>query len=42
MRERRILISASGPLKLRQPLPFSRANGERFITELDGALGDLG
>lgn len=46
LRERRILISASGrdnaALKLRPPLPFSRADAERFITELDGALRDLG
>jgi 4-aminobutyrate aminotransferase-like enzyme len=45
MRERRILISASGcdnaSLKLRPPLPFSHADAERFITELDGALLDL-
>jgi len=45
LRERRILISASGrdnaALKIRPPLPFSRADAERFITELDGALGDL-
>jgi 4-aminobutyrate aminotransferase-like enzyme len=44
MRERRILISASGrdnaSLKLRPPLPFSHADAERFITELDGALSD--
>ena len=42
LRERRILISASGrdnsSLKLRPPLPFSRADAERFITELDAAL----
>lgn len=46
LRERRILISASGrdnaALKLRPPLPFSRADAERFITELDAALGDRG
>ena len=45
LRERRILISASGrdnaALKLRPPLPFSAADAERFITELDGALRDL-
>lgn len=44
LRERRILISASGrdnaSLKLRPPLPFSRSDAERFITELDGALTD--
>ena len=46
LRERRILISASGrdnaALKLRPPLPFSSADADRFITELDGALRDLG
>lgn len=46
LRERRILISASGrdnaALKIRPPLPFSRADAERFVTELDGALRDLG
>lgn len=46
LRERRILISASGrdnaALKLRPPLPFSRDDAERFATELDGALRDLG
>lgn len=46
LRERRILISASGrnnaALKIRPPLPFSQADAERFITELDGALRDLG
>ncbi len=46
LRERRILISASGrdnaSLKIRPPLPFSRADAERFVTELDGALHDLG
>jgi 4-aminobutyrate aminotransferase-like enzyme len=45
LRARRILISASGrdnaSLKLRPPLPFSRADAERFITELDGALTEL-
>lgn len=46
LRERRILISASGrdnaALKLRPPLPFSSGDAARFITELDGALRDLG
>lgn len=45
LRERRILISASGrdnaALKLRPPLPFSRADAERFATELDEALREL-
>ncbi|MFM2352985.1 MAG: hypothetical protein RLZZ608_391 [Actinomycetota bacterium] len=46
LRERRILISASGrdnaALKLRPPLPFSRSDAERFTTELDAALTELG
>ncbi len=46
LRERRILISASGrdnaALKLRPPLPFSSADADRFATELDAALSDLG
>ncbi|GAA1734150.1 aminotransferase class III-fold pyridoxal phosphate-dependent enzyme [Microcella frigidaquae] len=46
LRERRILISASGrdnaALKIRPPLPFSHGDAERFITELEGALRDLG
>lgn len=45
LRDRQILISASGAdnasLKIRPPLPFSRADAERFVTELDGALGTL-
>ena len=45
LRERRILISASGrdnaALKIRPPLPFSHGDAERFITELDAALGEL-
>ncbi len=45
LRERRILISASGrdnaALKVRPPLPFSRADAERLATELDGALTEL-
>lgn len=45
MRERRILISASGrdnaALKIRPPLPFSVVDAERLVTELDGALRDL-
>lgn len=44
LRERRILISASGrdnaSLKLRPPLPFSRADADRFASELDAALRD--
>lgn len=45
LRRRRVLISASGKhnhsLKIRPPLPFSAADAERFVTELDGALGAL-
>lgn len=42
MRERRILISAAGPsgnvLKIRPPLPFSRANADQFLQTLDDCL----
>jgi 4-aminobutyrate aminotransferase-like enzyme len=45
LRERRVLISASGPhntaLKIRPPLPFSAGDRDRFLTELDGALGEV-
>lgn len=45
LRDRRVLISASGPtntaLKIRPPLPFSSADADRFLTELDGALRDV-
>jgi 4-aminobutyrate aminotransferase-like enzyme len=45
LRDRRILISASGrdnaALKLRPPLPFTRADVDRFATELDATLRDL-
>jgi 4-aminobutyrate aminotransferase-like enzyme len=40
------LISASGrenaSLKVRPPLPFSRADTERLATELDTAVRELG
>ncbi len=46
LRERRVLISASGrdnaSLKVRPPLPFSIADAERFATELDAAVRELG
>ncbi len=42
LRERRILLSASGPandtLKIRPPLPFSRADGEWLLEELVAVL----
>ena len=42
LRERRVLISASGPhanvLKIRPPLPFSRENADLFLTTLDEVL----
>ena len=42
MRERRILLATTGPantaLKIRPPLPFSRADADRLLTELDGSL----
>jgi 4-aminobutyrate aminotransferase-like enzyme len=46
MRERRVLLAASGVgndiLKIRPPLPFSGADADRLLTELDGALAALG
>lgn len=42
LRERRVLLSASGPdnnvLKVRPPLPFSYADADRFLGELDATL----
>ena len=42
LRERRVLLSASGPLsdslKIRPPLPFSIADADRLLTELDAVL----
>lgn len=45
MRRRRVLIAASGVgndiLKIRPPLPFSVADADRLLEELDGALASL-
>lgn len=45
LRDRRILVSTSGTdeniLKVRPPLPFSAANAEVFLTELDEVLHEL-
>lgn len=45
LRERRVLLSASGPhnaaLKIRPPLPFSDGDRDRFLTELDAALAEI-
>lgn len=45
LRDRRVLISASGPhnaaLKIRPPLPFSDGDRDRFVTELDAALTEV-
>ncbi|MBI1215497.1 MAG: aminotransferase class III-fold pyridoxal phosphate-dependent enzyme [Alphaproteobacteria bacterium] len=45
LRERRVLLSASGPhaniLKIRPPLPFSKENADFLVRELDAALGGL-
>lgn len=45
LRRRHVLIGASGlgnnTLKVRPPLPFSIADADRFLTELDGALATL-
>lgn len=42
LRERRVLISASGPagnvLKIRPPLPFREKDADRLLTELAGVL----
>ncbi len=42
LRERRVLLSASGlgndSLKIRPPLPFSRADADRLLTELEYVL----
>jgi 4-aminobutyrate aminotransferase-like enzyme len=42
MRERRVLISATGPfghtLKIRPPLPFGRTHADRFLTVLSEVL----
>ena len=45
LRERRVLISATGPhahtLKIRPPLVFTEAHAEQFLETLEGALGAL-
>jgi 4-aminobutyrate aminotransferase-like enzyme len=45
MRERRVLISATGPrghvLKIRPPLPFGREHAEMFVGVLADVLADL-
>ncbi|MGB6613626.1 MAG: aspartate aminotransferase family protein, partial [Trebonia sp.] len=45
MRDRRVLISATGPLghtlKIRPPLPFSRANADQLLEALTDTLADL-
>lgn len=45
LRERRVLVSASGPdnaaLKIRPPLPFSDGDRDRFLAELDAALAEV-
>jgi 4-aminobutyrate aminotransferase-like enzyme len=44
LRRRHVLTGTAGPannvLKIRPPLPFSAADADRFVTELDGALAD--
>jgi len=46
MRDRRVLISATGPLghtlKIRPLLPFSRQNAGQFLSALSGTLSQLG
>jgi 4-aminobutyrate aminotransferase-like enzyme len=45
MRERRVLISATGPrghvLKIRPPLPFARSHADQFMTVLSDVLASL-
>ena len=45
MRDRRVLISATGPrghtLKIRPPLPFGRANADQLLEALTDTLADL-
>ena len=45
MRRRRVLLSATSyhanVLKIRPPLVFSNDDADRFLTELDGALGEV-
>jgi hypothetical protein len=46
MRERRVLISATGPrgsvLKIRPPLPFGREHADQLLTVLAEVLDGLG
>ena len=46
LRDRRVLISASGPdgdvLKIRPPLPFGRAEADLFLATLDEVLETMG
>jgi 4-aminobutyrate aminotransferase-like enzyme len=46
MRERRVLISATGPLghvlKIRPPLPFGRQHADQFLDVLSAVLSELG
>lgn len=45
LRRRRVLLGTAGPdnnvLKIRPPLPFSAADADRLLTELDGALAAI-
>ena len=45
MRERRVLISATGPrghvLKIRPPLPFGRAHADQLVTVLSEVIATL-
>ncbi|WP_296319953.1 aspartate aminotransferase family protein [Reyranella sp.] len=45
MRQRRVLISASGPLgnvlKIRPPLPFSLENADELLSACDAVLGEI-
>jgi len=46
MKDRRVLISRLGPfdnvLKIRPPLPFSKANADRLLQTLDTCLKEVG
>jgi 4-aminobutyrate aminotransferase-like enzyme len=45
LREKHVLISASGPLghvlKIRPPLPFSRADADEFLSKLSAAFREV-
>lgn len=45
LRERRVLVGTAGlyndVLKIRPPLPFSRGDADRLVSELDAVLADL-